>query len=402
MGIFTRAVQTILVGGTFLLASCTTTPRWDFSITKKNLDDLKDLKNCSFPNVGLSDMDNESLLADLLPDILDLEVLRRSDADNADDLAVSRDGRSVTMPLNMLVSHFPFIDSKLEDVVEALLDSPDLSVLLQPEMDAAPAGQSIPTKTPKRIGKVLQAYLKAYFTVWPEQKEIKEESTVQTKTVSCDRKDASPPEQRKISGFISRDGTKFQFPVKIPVCETDLSGCEASTKGSSGIIPIPAISSVDHSQVGADIIRIVLEAVRDGSLASDDCTALPAISRSATGVTEGFLRYFEDECEKKCKDKWKVDGLKEFTEIQTRANAAEAMIATVVGKAIRGGAIGSLNNEALARAVETAAGVIARHRTERVEWCKSSIRNDAPKAPVPGEAQQGLRKLDPESRNPAL
>ncbi|MGH8549248.1 MAG: hypothetical protein ACRERU_11750 [Methylococcales bacterium] len=129
---------------------------------------------------------------------------------------------------------------------------------------------------------------------------------------------------------------------------------------------------MDHSQVGADLIRIILEAIRDGFLARDDCAALPAISESATGVTAGLLMDFHVNA---CKTYWKVD-LDDFIEIQMRANAAEAMIASTAGKAIRGGSMGSLNNEALARAVETAAGVIARHTTERVEWCKARIKND--------------------------
>ena len=68
-----------------------------------------------------------------------------------------------------------------------------------------------------------------------------------------------------------------------------------------------------------------------------------------------------------------------FNEIETDANRSEAAIATAVGKAIRGGFVGSLNNEALAKTIETAAGVISRQTTERFKWCSAVAQKNVQK-----------------------
>ena len=44
----------------------------------------------------------------------------------------------------------------------------------------------------------------------------------------------------------------------------------------------------------------------------------------------------------------------------------------MVGKAIRGGSWGALNNEAVAKVIETVAEVLACHATERAGWCANT------------------------------
>ena len=248
-------------------------------------------------------------------------------------LSVPEGKELLSVPFDMHMQPFPFFDSSMVDVVEKIFDSANISQLLQPEIISQANSNKAEMTIPERIAKALKAYLLAYFTVSQNTKGE--------------------------TGFISRDGTKFQFPVEID----SISGNNIGNK-------IQVISSVDHSQVGADIIRIIFEAIRDGSL--DECEALPAINESATGVKNELLRVFTDNTDKKCTRKWKTasEGL---SVMQARANAAESMIATAAGKAMRGGSIGSLGNEALARAAETAIGVMARHTTERVEWCRASV-----------------------------
>lgn len=59
----------------------------------------------------------------------------------------------------------------------------------------------------------------------------------------------------------------------------------------------------------------------------------------------------------------------QFENIESNARQAEASVASNVGKAIRGGSMGSLNNEAVAQLLETVAGVLAKHKSQRVQWC---------------------------------
>ena len=267
-----------------------------------------------------------SSLAKSFPEILNMLYA------NKKKLSVPKDKQLLSIPFDMHIQSFPYIDSRMVNVVKIISYSTNFSLLLQPENIALVNSKKAKTTIPGRIAKALKAYLLAYFTV----------------SQNTDGK----------TGFISSNGTKFQFPVDID-----------SISGNK----IQVISSVDHSQVGADIIRIILEAIRDGSL--DDCEALPALDKSATGVKNGLLKVFTentDNTKGKCTRKWKIaSGGVDI--MLARANAAESMIATAAGKAIRGGSMGSLNNEALARATETAIGVMARHTTERVEWCRASV-----------------------------
>lgn len=147
-------------------------------------------------------------------------------------------------------------------------------------------------------------------------------------------------------GFISRSGVRYQFP--------GLAGglTLADSKQATG-------TNIDYTQVGADIVRILLEAIRDSS------APLPAVP-NATGVKHGLLVY--DPTDKK--NSWNMTETG-FLTAETRGNRAESLVGTAVGQLIRGGSWGALNNEAVAKLVETTAGVIARHATERLEWCIS-------------------------------
>ncbi len=339
----TQTAKGMLVIGTLLLAGCAT-PTLNFVIPK---DKVEDFNKCMVPahlielgkNEDNKDDDKFWLngLREFVPTSLHEPVLLTSLSESIPEilnmlyadkekLSVPKGTELLRVPFDMHMQPFPYFDSRMVDVVEKIFDSVNLSELLEPEnLALANSKEAIPG----RIAKALKTYLLAYFT--------------------------ASPNTDGTAGFISRDGTTFRFPVEID-----------PTPGNSGN-KIQTISSVDHSQVGADIIRIILEAIRDGSL--NKCDALPAIDKSATGFKKGLLRVFTDNTDKNCKITWKIAS--EGVEVmQARANAAESMIATAAGKAMRGGSIGSLDNEALARAAETAIGVMARHTTERAEWCR--------------------------------
>ena len=59
----------------------------------------------------------------------------------------------------------------------------------------------------------------------------------------------------------------------------------------------------------------------------------------------------------------------QFTSVNKDAAAAESMVGGITGKLVRGISWASLNNEAIARTIETAAGVAARKAMEKLSWC---------------------------------
>ncbi len=157
-------------------------------------------------------------------------------------------------------------------------------------------------------------------------------------------------------GFIGRDGTQYGFP---------------------GVVAENKSVTIDHSQIGADAIRVILEALRD------TYAPLPAIvgSTAAESADPVDRLDFTDDPKSVIAVDWHLDhhdagkilhvkiSADEFQDIEAKARKAESSVAGAVGKAIRGGSWGSLNNEAVATFIETFAGVLARHTTERAGWC---------------------------------
>lgn len=157
------------------------------------------------------------------------------------------------------------------------------------------------------------------------------------------------------AGFVGRDGSQFGFP---------------------GTVERNSRIDIDHSQVAADTLRVVLEALRD-SIAPLPVLPQATAAASLKGYVVDFgkpLHWIYDR-----RDGAFVDIIIDearFQEIDAHARMAEASVAGAVGKAIRGGSWGALNNEAVAKLVETAAGVLARHMTERADWCLQAEAGD--------------------------
>lgn len=322
--------------GIFLLTGCASTPTLDFSIPP---DKKANFAGCMVPVLNGSEQNKDSAEnrqnylqkwhAIALPAGHPTPLTETFKLLNAyrDKLPLLLSKPKLSVPFDMHTPWFWFFDSQMVSVLEEISNPKNSPLRLLLENKS----QKFEATIPGRIAKALKAYLLAYFTISSDLKEN--------------------------VGFISRDGTKFKFPVEI-----DFDNNKTQ-----------AISAVDHSQVGADIIRIIFEAIHDGSMSM--CNALPAINKSSTGYRENLLRLNTDDrdnSESECSLKWSKNS-EIVNKIQARANAAESMIATAAGKALRGGSMGSLDNEALARAAETAIGVMARHTAERVEWCKESI-----------------------------
>lgn len=174
----------------------------------------------------------------------------------------------------------------------------------------------------------------------------------------------------KISGFIGRDGTQYNFP---------------------GIIVQNGQVAINHNQIGADSIRIVLEAFRDTFAPLPILPESTAAAKNKNG-SDSKLKDFIIDLDPVTKKQfsWHYDhhdpsqiiqvslNEEDFQDIESRARKAEAKVAGIVGKAIRGGSWGSLNNEAIATMIETATGVVARHVVERAGLCVQAQESHAP------------------------
>ena len=240
------------------------------------------------------------------------------------------------------------------------------------------------------VSKRSEVYLKAYFTKNISQivrslaMDDSEKSDLKAKIADVlQRKPDDPtvakaldklsPQIQKIAnkiadkspGFISRDGTAYNFPGATNQCA--------------------APTHIDHSQIEADVIRIILESLRD------TYAPLPVLANSTAATIEGADTLdFGPDHSVPLTVGWHINhsdpgSLLQFTltadqfqDIAAKARSAEASVAGAVGKAIRGGSWGSLNNEAVARSIETAAGVLARHTAERAEWCVQAQRSKVP------------------------
>ncbi|AEG00549.1 hypothetical protein [Methylomonas methanica] len=222
------------------------------------------------------------------------------------------------------------------------------------------------------LKKLSRAYLKAYFIKPVDFNRLQsdDEKNLRAEIASILKRNPNDPKVNalletlqpklkpatlKIAGFIDRDGSQFGF---------------------SGISTSADSLKVDHSQIGADVMRIFLDALRD------TLVPLPVLAYSTAGEQQAEFDVMTFQtADQPISFDWHTDRhdhsktihlsitAQQFEYIQALAKQAEASAASSVGKAIRGGAVGSLNNEAIARQLETAAGVLARHAAERSQWC---------------------------------
>ncbi|HYO15053.1 MAG TPA: hypothetical protein VE685_17810 [Thermoanaerobaculia bacterium] len=149
------------------------------------------------------------------------------------------------------------------------------------------------------------------------------------------------------TGFVTRDGQRIIFPgFQIGL---DPAGAE----------PV-SIAKIDFAQVGADLVRVFLQAIFDAD------HALPAVS-TATGVSlgkqnAGFdLQVFNPAV-------GNVDA-KDFQAIAALSSQVEAAVGSAVLKAVGGLGPFSLNNEALEQVVATVIAMVVRDAVEQGAWC---------------------------------
>ena len=148
-------------------------------------------------------------------------------------------------------------------------------------------------------------------------------------------------------GFVDRSGNTVRFPGLSAAAHVD----------ASQTIELAA-TSIDSRRVSADLTRVFLEAFFDAAFrvpAVQQATALhlptqtppyPAFDPSRPPIS--------------------LDALAAVTQ---RALRAEAVVTSLVGKAVRGGSLFGTNNETVAATLETAAGVFAKKLVEHEGFC---------------------------------
>ena len=116
---------------------------------------------------------------------------------------------------------------------------------------------------------------------------------------------------------------------------------------------------IDIKQVGADVIRIFVEAICDGFLGTP---AVPAATGANLQNRNVKLRKYDSVVHTQVT-------VQEYALLKRYADEVDASVGTAVGQAVRGGGPIALNNEALAVVVETVLATVARKITEKAIWC---------------------------------
>lgn len=155
------------------------------------------------------------------------------------------------------------------------------------------------------------------------------------------------------AGFVSRGGEALAIPPLTAKFDAD----EDSNF---------SLSKLEPELVGADIVRVTFEALGDA------LNRIPATSE-ATGITSKILV----EAGKQLPDagRIKIEGKKPpkvedvMTNVESLSGQAHGVVSAGVGSAIRGINVAALNNEAVAKILESTAGTIVRKATERIAWC---------------------------------
>lgn len=155
------------------------------------------------------------------------------------------------------------------------------------------------------------------------------------------------------AGFVSRGGDALAIP---PVTAT--FDATQDKKFS--------ISKLEPDVVGADIVRVTLEALGDA------VNSIPGVSE-ATGVDSEILKETGNQLADAGKITIKgtnppaVETV--MANVENLSSKAHGMVSAAAGSALRGINITAMNNEAVAKILESTAGTIVRKATERIAWC---------------------------------
>jgi hypothetical protein len=151
------------------------------------------------------------------------------------------------------------------------------------------------------------------------------------------------------NGFVDRSGNVLLFP-----------GISSDTEvGPANSVRMSA-GTIDSQRVSADLMRIFLEAFFDAAY------RVPAI-HGATALTVGPT--FQEVAYPEFDANRPMISLEDLARVTRDALRAEAVVTSLVGKAVRGGSVFSTQNETFAATLETAAGVIAKKLVEHEGFC---------------------------------
>lgn len=148
-------------------------------------------------------------------------------------------------------------------------------------------------------------------------------------------------------GFVDRSGSTFRFPGLSAAAQTD----------ANHAIELSAMP-IDSQRVSADLTRLFLEAFFDAAF------RVPAVQHATALQESGSATPYPA-----------FDGshspipLDALATVTRNALKAEAVVTSLVGKAVRGGGMFGSNNETIAATLETAAGVFAKKLVEHEGYC---------------------------------
>lgn len=157
--------------------------------------------------------------------------------------------------------------------------------------------------------------------------------------------------------FKSRGGASYAFPTV------------GLTIAPYGDKPFD-LTKIDLLTVGTDVLRVLIEATGDAVF------NLPADpSSTACSGEEKLLTPFVPNDKADFKDQAKSITTTQFNNVNAWANSSDTGVGVAAAAAIRGLGWASLNNEAVAKLIETFLSASARKSAEKVAWCAYSCTN---------------------------
>lgn len=150
-------------------------------------------------------------------------------------------------------------------------------------------------------------------------------------------------------GFIDRNGNAWRFP-----------GLSVELTKETGQTVSIGSTRVDSQRVSADLIRVFLEAFFDAAFREPAVQGATALQVEWKTDTQSYPALDAEH---------PAIPLDAFARVTRDALRAEASVTSLVGKAVRGGSVFSIQNETLAATLETAAGVIAKKLVEHEGFC---------------------------------
>ena len=169
------------------------------------------------------------------------------------------------------------------------------------------------------------------------------------------------------SGFTDRNGNTWSFP-----------GLSLDVARDSGAPFAFAALPVDSQRISAELTRVFLEAFFDAAFREPAVRGATALQIEWKGLEQSYPAFDADQ---------PPIPLEALARITRDALRAEAAVTSLVGKAVRGGSVFSIQNETVAATLESAAGVIAKKLVEHEGFCYFQVSQGAKstaESPAPG------------------